>query len=421
MNDVPTDLLDRVAATSLLDPAVQNDPFPFYELLHQACPVYRMPETGFYVVTTYDDVRAVLRNPQTFSSDTRAIAALQGKSGALYQDLLEEGGGWRHVQTLQRTDPPEHTRSRSIVEKAFITRRVRELASYVDALAHELIDRWIDKGECEFVRDFSIPFPGSIVADLVGLDRADVPRFTEWADCLLRPQVQVLDEAGIRATAATEIEMQKYMQSVFDARRAEPRDDLISALVHTQPEVGAPLSGPELQNVVRQLITGGYETTASSIAHGMWALLRFPEQQAKLREDRSLMKNFLEELVRYEAPLQGHLRTTTQETVLNGVTIPAGAVIIVRWGAANRDASRFACPHAFDVERDNAGAHLGYGSGVHFCPGAMLARQMMGSAFNALLDRLASFELARPLPQPEHRPNLLLIPLKELPIKFTKA
>lgn len=153
----------------------------------------------------------------------------------------------------------------------------------------------------------------------------------------------------------------------------------------------------------------------------MWALLRFPEQQAKLRADRGLMKNFLEEVVRYEAPLQGHLRTTTQETVLNGVSIPAGAVIIVRWGAANRDASRFACPHQFDVQRDNAGAHLGYGSGVHFCSGAMLARQMMGSAFNALLDRLASFELSRPLPQPEHRPNLLLIPLKELPIKFTRV
>jgi cytochrome P450 len=411
----------RVEDFSLMDHATQSDPFDFYAAAHAQCPVYRMPETGFYVVTRYDDLRQVLKDTETFSNDVSAKdgKGLQGELGVLYEEIIAERG-WAHVQTLQRTDPPVHSRYRKLLDRVFTARRVREMQPYVDQVANDLIDSWIDDGECEFNLQFAMPMPGIIIAEQLGLDRSQVATFKRWADALIALSIRKWTEAEIRQIAETELEMQHYLFHEFVKRRENPTGDLISALVHAHGDDEEPLSMHELQNLMHQLISGGFETTQSAIAHGMWLLLRHPETMQRLRDDMSLIKPFCEEAMRIESPVQGLARKTTREVELNGTTIPAGSMVLTRYGAANRDPDKFECPHLFDIDRKNAGAQIAFGAGAHFCVGASLARQEMVSSFTALLTRLDDIELARALPQPVHNPSLYFMPMKELPIRFRK-
>ncbi len=408
-----------VADYSFMDHEVQSDPFDFYALLHEECPVYLMPETGFYMVTKYDDLRQVLKDTVTFSSDVRTGNSLQGENSALHQEILVEKG-WGHVQTLQRTDPPEHNRYRKLLDRVFTAKRVREMVPYIDGVASELIDSWIDDGECDFNAQFAMPMPGIIIAEQLGLARDQIDTFKRWADAMLALSIRPLSREEIQEAAETEVEAQQFMFKVFEDRKANPTDDIMSGLVHAQDEDEEPLSMHELQNLMHQLITGGFETTQSAINHGMWLLLRFPDQMAKLRSDMTLIKPFVEEVLRMESPVQGLARMATRDVEVGGTLIPKDSVVLVRYGAANRDAGTFECPHAFDIERKNAGAHIAFGMGAHFCVGAMLGRQEMVSSFTALLDRLDDIELARELPYPVHNQSLFFIPMKELPIKFTK-
>lgn len=404
---------------NFMDPAVQSDPFEFYKVLHEQCPVYRIPQTGMYMVTKYDDLRQVLKDTEVFSSDLNRNAGLQGEKAELYQSILKERG-WGHVQTLQRTDPPVHSRYRTLLDRVFTATQVRGMEGYIDGVANELIDTFIDDGECEFVAQYAMPMPGIIIAEQLGLDRKDVTTFKRWADALLAMSTKVLSEEEIRATAETELEAQHFLADVFEERRKNPGDDIMSSLVHAHGDGEEPLSMHELQNLMHQLISGGFETTQSALSHSLWLLIRHPDQMEKLRGDMSLIKRFVEEALRIESPVQGLARKTTKEVELGGTTIPEGAMVIARYGAANRDADKFECPHIFDIERKNSGAHMAFGMGAHFCVGAMLARYEMISTFNNILNRMDNIELARPLPDPVHRPSLSQYPMKELPITFTK-
>jgi len=183
---------------SLLDPRVQSNPRPFYAVLHEQCPVYRIPETGVYMVTRYDDVRAVLRDTETFSSDISTGNSLGGGNHHIHDAVLEERG-WSRVRTLQRTDPPLHGRYRRLLDEAFNILRVQALTPEIEAVANDLIDQFIDRGECEFVSAFALPLPGIIIAGQLGLDRSGVPRFKRWADALMAPAMGPLSEAEIPA------------------------------------------------------------------------------------------------------------------------------------------------------------------------------------------------------------------------------
>jgi cytochrome P450 len=206
---------------------------------------------------------------------------------------------------------------------------------------------------------------------------------------------------------------------LFEERRASPTGDWISALVTAQSEDEEPLSMAELQSVMSQLIGGGFESTMTAIGHAMLRLIQQPEQIARLREEPKRIKGFVDEVIRIESPTQGLRRRATRDVELSGTLIPKGSVVIVRYGAANRDPAKFACPHVFDMERSNAGTHLAFGAGTHFCVGALLAKQEIATGILAILDRLDDIRLARPLVEPIHRANFLTLPLRELPIVFT--
>lgn len=409
----------NVSDFSMLDPAISSDPWDFYQLLHAQCPVYQMPETGAFLVTRYDDLRQVLRDPETFSSDVRS--ANMGPFAGLQQSILKEGGGWEHVQTLQRTDPPEHSRYRNLLDRVFTIARVRELTPHLDEVSNELIDGFIAQGECEFSNDFAMPMPGIIIAEQLGLDRNDVATFKTWADAMLgaaRSAVASKDE--IRANAETELEAQNFLAKIFEERRANPGNDLKSAMVNSHGDYEAPLTMHELQNLMHQLITGGFETTQNAISHGMWVLVRFPELQERLRNDESLLKPFVDEVLRWVSPVQFLARRATIDVELNGTLIPAESMVMVGYGPANRDEAKFKCPHEFDIDRGNSGANLAFGSGNHFCVGALLAKQEMTSAFKALLDRMENIQLARPLPNPVHDFSMFFMPMRDFHIKFDR-
>ena len=402
---------------SLLDPAVQDNPFPMYEAMQAAPGIYQMPENGFFVVSRYADLRAVLTDPVTFSNNVDR-ASLQGPVNAAKLHDYLESRGWPHIQTLQRTDAPVHSRYRKLVDRVFTLGRVRDMADHIDETAHRLIDAFIDRGECEFVSEFALLLPGTILAEEMGLDATQVATFRRWADAMLEPASRVMSEEELRANADIELEAQHHLARLFDERRRNPTNDLISGLVHSHAEGEEPLSMTELQSIMSQLIGGGFESTMSAIAQGMLQLIRHPAQMAELRADRKLVKGFVEETVRFETPVQGLRRRATRDVELSGTLIPKGSVVVVRYGAANRDAAKFAGPHVSDMKRSNSGTHLGFGAGSHFCIGVILARQEIASGILAMLDRTESIELAHELTAPTHRPNFLTLPLRELPIRF---
>lgn len=408
-----------LSSFSLLDPVVQSRPFDFYEAVHREGRVYRMPETGAYVVCGYDALSQVLRDTETFSSEIGDnYFQIQGEAGAkLYKSILAERG-WDHVKTLQRTDPPLHGRYRRLVDKVFTLSHVRALKPRIDALCHELIDGFAAHGHCEFIAAFALPLPGTVIAEQLGLDASELPRFKRWADTLVNTASVVMNESELRAAAEIELEMQHFLARMHADRKARPRDDLISNLVNAETDGEPPLSMHEFQNVMHQLVSGGFDTTTNALAHGLWLLIRHPDQLAKLRARPDLRRGFIDESLRLESPVQGLMRRATRDVTIAGTTIPAGAHVIVRYAAANQDPAKFPEPRRFDIERVNASQSLAFGSGEHFCVGRLLARQELDSAFEALLARLDDFALAEPLPEPPHHPNLFLHPLKRLPIRF---
>lgn len=403
---------------SLLGEDVLANPWDFYARLQVECPVYQMPETGIYVITRYADIMVVVRDTKTYSNVILAMEALQGEGGRRYQQMLKEGG-WEHVHVLHRTDPPKHATHRRLVDKVFTAERVRALVPQVEQLAHELVDRFIDKGECEIVREFALPLPGMILGEQLGLDMHDFARFQRWALAMLATSNEVMSDARLREIADIELDAQHYLAEIFEARRKVPTGDLISDLVHCAGEGDDPFTMHELQNLLNQLITGGYETTTSAIAHGLWLLIQHPDQYQKLRDKPDLLKRFVEETLRIESPVQGLMRTVTQDTVLNDTPLKAGDTVLVRYGAANQDPAKFACPRQFDIERPNAGSHLAFGAGIHACLGQQLARQEIQTGIKVLLERLENFEINGGMPTPAHVYSLNFRPLKMLPIRFT--
>lgn len=408
---------------SLLDAAVLDDPFETYAEMHDRCPVHRLPENGLYVIARYDDVRRVLTDTDRFSSRSASARAGASEAREAMQRVLRERG-WLGPPVLQSSDPPDHTHHRKLLARVFTPRRVEELTPRIDQIVHELLDRVVDSGRMEFVDDIAIPLPGIFICEQYGLPASEYATFRRWAEAIVAPAQRPLTVEESVEHAETLVEAQHHLAAEFEKRRAEPTDDLISALVHAHDDPDdpvAPLTMEELQALMSQLVAGGFETTTSALGTGMWLLLRYPEQMAKLRADRSLMKNFVEESLRFDSPVAGLWRATTCPVTVAGTEIPEGAPVMPRYAAANRDPDIFERPDVFDIERENAGSHLAFGQGPHYCIGAALARAELVATFTAILDRMDDIELAEPLDERPHEFSLFLRPLKRLPLTFSKV
>ncbi|MBI1351097.1 MAG: cytochrome P450 [Actinomycetales bacterium] len=407
---------------SLLEPETAACPWAFYAQLRANAPVYRMPETGFYIVSRYEDLKAIASDPQTFSNSI-VHEQYTGESGShlgrMYEERLSEIG-WGHVQTLHRTDPPEHGRYRRLLNRALSPARVEGMVPSVERLTDQLIDAFADRGECDFVAEFAFPLPGLVIAEQLGLDATQITTFKRWADAMLAPAQGLLtDEDAVIHYSDIEAEAQHYLADVLEERRSKPTDDWMSALVADPEDGDEPYSMHELQNLMHQLVTGGYTTTADALANAMLLLIEHPDQMDLLRRDRTLLRNFADEALRHSSSVQGLFRRATRDVELGGVPIPANAILHIRYGAANRDEDVFDDPDRFDITRDNAGKHIGFSRGPHFCVGRPLALQEMMIAFDRILDRLDDIALA-PGTTLERAPGFFLYSLLSLPITFTR-
>ncbi|MBI1181097.1 MAG: cytochrome P450 [Alphaproteobacteria bacterium] len=411
------------APLTFMDLEVQECPYDAYATLLDEQPVYRDPVSGFYVVTRYDDLRRILTDPETFASGgflERVRDSVAGERAARMTALYEEKG-WLPGPTLSMQDEPRHGQSRDVFDKAFRAGRIRDLDPLVERTAYELVEGFMADGECDFVKAFAVPLPLIVIGHQMGVPRSEIWKIKAWTDAWVKRLGLMQTEEEEHWSIEQEIEAQHYFQRIFERLRQEPDGTLLSDLVNTPKPDGRLLSDNELHaHMMADTFVGGSETTTNALSAGIWLLCENPDQYDKLRADPDrYLKIFIEEVLRLESPVQGLYRIATKAVVLQGVEIPEGSVLNIKFAAANRDDRQFGCPAALDLDRRNAGSHLAFGSGVHHCLGAPLARRELYWGFKAVLDRIDDIRLAPGRNDFRHIPSIMLRALKELHIEFS--
>jgi cytochrome P450 len=397
----------------LYSDAFRADTYATFARMREQDPVLCQPgldgETPIWFVTRYDDAEAVLRDNARFVRDPRlALPPEQLRSG------LPEFVAFIDSNMLNR-DGEDHRRLRRLVSKAFTPRMIERLRPRIQEIADELIDRVSAAGEMELVSAFAFPLPITVIAELLGVPVADRDRFREWSTAMVRPALTVdeADRADALLTAFVD-----YLLALFAERREKPGEDLISALVSVE-DGGDTLSEEELSSMVALLIVAGHETTVSLIGNAMLALLTHPEQRSELERDPSLLPRSVEDLIRFDGPVERTLnRWAAADVELRGQTIRRGELVIVVLGAADRDPERFAAPDTLDLAAERDSRHLGFGRGSHFCLGAPLARLEGEIALGTLLRRLPGLRLAVAEDDLRWRPVPLFRSLVALPIAW---
>ena len=413
---------------NLLDAGLQNCPYHAYQMLRDAAPVWVDPVTGFYVITRFEDLRQVLLDTENFTSDMRGD---QGNSrerldaGRAERMLnLYKEKGWVPGATLAGRDDPNHKQMRAMFNEAFKPKRIDAMDPFVRDTAYRLLDAFIEDGHCDWIHQYAVPLPLIVIGQQVGVPEEDIWKIKAWTDAWVQRLGLMQTEEEERWSVEMEIEAQHYFQAIFERLRKEPDDTLLSDLVNREiPEWGRPLNDNELHaEMMADTFVGGSETTTNAIGYGMKLLIENPQVWKKLKSDpEKYLKTFCEEVVRLESPVQGLFRKAAKDVKMHGVTIPRGAMINIRYAAANRDGQEFECPEKLDMERDKPGRHLGFGSGVHHCLGAPLARRELYWAFRALVDRVDGLRFAEGKNTFEVAPNFSLRAMKELYIEFDKV
>jgi cytochrome P450 len=390
------------------DPAFLADPYPAYRYLRTHAPVWKSP-VGRWFLTRHADATQLLRD-RAFGKDMSNPEALTRRFGPTAMDepsVVE----FSHMMLMR--DPPDHTRMRSLVTKAFAARRIEQLRARIQTTANELLDRAIPRGGMDVMRDLAFPLPMLVICELLGIPEADRSTFVHKpaaGAALLNPTPPT--RAELDAANAGTLASKAYFEALFEKRRREPGDDLISLMVQAE-ESGERLSAEELRANVVLLFAAGHETTVNLIGNGVLSLQRGPDQWQALRDDPSLIPNAVEELLRYECPVQAVSRTVVEKTEIGGVALEKGEIVVALVGAANRDPDVFPEPDRLDVTRNDAKL-LSFGGGIHFCLGAQLARLEAEVVFGELLRRIPNLRLPE-IETPQWRDNFTLRGLKTLP------
>jgi cytochrome P450 len=415
-------------AAPLFHPATLVDPWATYDRLRDTAPVYFAPELGLYVVTRYDLVIEALRNPKVFSS---RFGAFMDRTNKRWLDAAPPETRQRYAEITQRmappcdtmltADEPVHTKYRSLVDRLFTAGNVRKMEPHVSRIIGAAIDRLAETDAADFMAAFATPVPLQIIADRLGIPEEDRGFFNDGAAVMAaRLRLTTPDNAETLRRAKLTADMQDYLVALIEKRRAQPLDDMCSILAATriEEEGNRYLNAGELWSILSQFLVAGHETTASAFGWGMLNLCREPTLAEAIRVDPQRLRTLVEETLRLDAPVQGLPRIVASDIVLGGVALKAGDLVMLRYGAANRDERQFACPAHLDLARKNAGSQLTFGSGIHHCVGAPLARQELNIGFAALIERLTEFSLDPDFPEPRAEPSLLLRSLPHLHIRF---
>jgi cytochrome P450 len=373
-------------------PGFTDDPYPQYAALRAAAPIYQHP-LGFWLLTCYDDVSWLLRAGLSVEDRNIAPGPLLQFREQMYGEAAARP---RRVSMLDR-DPPDHTRLRRLVSKAFTPRAVQALQPRITGLVEAMLDAAGRQGRVDLVDALAFPLPFAVIAEMLGTPPADHERIRQLSGTVVRSLEPVADPALAAAIVAADNELTEIAASMIAWKRANPADDLLTALINAEDD-GDVLDDDELIAQTLLLYIAGHETTVNLIAGGTLALLRHPAQLARLRADPALVGNAVEELLRYDSPVQSSRRITLEPVRLGGVTIPAGAFVLASLGSANRDEG-FWGPDAAELRLDRASArqHVSFGAGPHHCLGASLARLEASIALARLTARFPRLALDGPV------------------------
>ena len=384
------------------DQDFRANPYPHFPALLDGPPRQLnlfMPTT---LIARYADVVAVLHDHERFTVRRPEIP---------FRQRIDPFGG---APTILTADPPVHARLRRLVSKAFTPRRVRELEPRIREITSELLSRVSESTEVEAMATLANPLPVIVIAELLGVSAADHAQFKKWSNDLVSSFGQDMAAGPSASGIAAKDELRRYLAEAIKQRSASPADDLISALIAARDESDA-LSENELLAFVVLLLLAGNETTTNLIGNGLLALCRHPDQQNRLRENRELIPNAIEEMLRYDPPVQMTVRIPTAATNVGGTNIPAGSLAFILLAAANRDPAHFPSPERFDVARE-PNEHVSFGEGIHFCLGAPLARLEGAIAIESMLEKFPRLRLANPSAKLEYRGSMALRGLNELPL-----
>ena len=422
-------MIDVDAADFFTSGDLVVDPYPYYDALRARCPVSREPHHGVVMVTGYEEAVAVYRDSERFSSCTAVTGPFPGfpvpLEGDDISDLIEaHRDELPYSDQLPTFDPPKHTQHRGLLMRLLTPRRLKENEDSMWRLADRQVGEFLAAGRCEFVGDFANPFSMLVIADLLGVPEED-------HDLFRRGTGQAKGGFGSTSGETLAHSPLEFLYGAFTAyvedRRRSPRDDVLTRLAQATFKDG---STPEVIDVVRlaaNLFAAGQETTVRMLAAAVQVLGEEPVLQGRLRAQRDLIPSFIEEILRFESPIKGDFRLTRVPVTVGGVDLPAGTTLMVLNGAANCDPREFVEPNVLLPERENAREHLAFGHGIHFCPGAPLARAEGRITLERLLDRTSDIRISEKEHGPpgdrryRYHPTYILRGLQRLHIEFTVA
>jgi cytochrome P450 len=390
-----------------------ENPYALYRLLREESPVHWDAKLEVMLVSRYDDVLEVLRDPATFSSSVGAMT----KAPPL-RAIEIIASGHPPVNTLITADPPEHAKYRSLVARAFTPRRVERLREHVGKVANELVDSFAARGRVELVHEFAAPLPLTIIAEQLGVPRSRIGDFKKWSDAFMDFIGGLASDERSIQCAEEIMECQAYFDARIEEYRSDPQDDILGVLLRAELDGERPLSNAEVASILQQFMLAGNETSTAAIAATWWYLLDQPDALDAVRADRSLIPATCEEIIRLESPVQNMFRLTTRDTEIGGVAVPAFTKVAVMFGAANRDPQAFPDPERIDPTRPNVREHLAFGHGNHYCIGAGLARLEACVALDTLLDRLENPRFAPGENDFSHNPMFIARGLRHLHLEF---
>lgn len=392
-------------------PEIIACPYPFYKALRDEAPIYPVPgRAGDFIVSRHEDCLWVLKNPETFSSWI--------KPGSLddpdVRRIADEGYPW--VPLIHNNDPPSHRFYRSVAAQAFTPRRLRSYEPLIRQISRELIDRFAHQPVVDFCAEYAARLPMMVIVDVLGLPRSHMADYKRWSDDFAEIQSKFGDKERMLVLQRSLVEYQLFLAEQIRDRQSKPTDDVLSEIVHTEPD-GWPLDMAHLIGIVGVLLTAGNETTIYLLSNGLLQLLEFPDEMAKVRAEHTLIPQMLEEVLRRETSSQFSMRVATRDVERHGVTIPEGSRLLVMRAAGNRDERKFEDPDEFWIGRPRVKDHLSFGNGIHFCLGAPLSRLEGTIAFEDLFTTFSEISLAEGRNTFEHIQHPFFRGLKELWIK----
>ncbi|MGW0628355.1 cytochrome P450 [Streptomyces sp. NPDC002758] len=401
---------DSELAFAPWDPAFLADPYPAYAELRGRGRILHYAPTDQWLVPHHADVSALLRDRRLGRTYQHRFS--HEDFGRTAPPVEHEPFHTLNDHGMLDLEPPDHTRIRRLVSKAFTPRTVERLKPYVEELAGELVVGLVEAGGGDLLADVAEPLPVAVIAEMLGIPEADRGQLRPWsADICGMYELNPGEDTAAKAVRAS-VEFSEYLRELIAARRKEPGEDLISGLIAAYDE-GDRLTEQEMISTAVLLLNAGHEATVNATVNGWWALFRNPEQLATLRADHSLVPSAVEELMRYDTPLQLFERWVLDEIEIDGVTVPRGAEVAMLFGSANHDPGVFAEPERLDLTRkDNP--HISFSAGIHYCIGAPLARIELAASMRALLEQAPSLTLAA---EPERKPNFVIRGLKGLSVE----